>query len=130
MDLVSSSTTTVVVTMEHSAKVVPMALYKNKVISTLNLDQNGAHKIVDECSLPLTGTRCVNKIITEMVSIYLETETRSHMYVQLGLGGIPIYRNTTIYSGFYKTCELTVLLGCFDIFFIGLVLQVPGFCLQ
>lgn len=47
MDLVSSSTTTVVVTMEHSAK-------------------NGTHKIVEECSLPLTGTRCVNRIITEM----------------------------------------------------------------
>ena len=35
MDLVSSSTTTVVVTMEHSAKVVAMALHKNEVISIL-----------------------------------------------------------------------------------------------
>ena len=35
MDLVSSSTTTVVVTMEHSAKVVAMVLCKNKVISMM-----------------------------------------------------------------------------------------------
>ena len=34
-----------------------------------------------------------------------------------------------LYSGFYKTCVLTVLLGCFDLF-IDLVLLVPGFCLQ
>lgn len=46
MDLVSAPKTKVVVTMEHSAK-------------------NGAHKIVPECSLPLTGKNCVDMIITE-----------------------------------------------------------------
>ena len=49
MDLVGSSGTKVVVTMEHVAK-------------------NGKHKIVDKCSLPLTGKQCVDMIITELVS--------------------------------------------------------------
>ncbi|MCL4133482.1 UNVERIFIED_CONTAM: hypothetical protein GTU68_066880 [Idotea baltica] len=46
MDLVTSPNTKVVVTMEHSSK-------------------KGGHKILDQCSLPLTGKNCVDLIITE-----------------------------------------------------------------
>jgi 3-oxoacid CoA-transferase len=48
MDLTASGSR-VVVTMEHTAK--------------------GQHKILDKCALPLTGKRCVNRIITEIVNI-------------------------------------------------------------
>lgn len=50
MDLVSSPGTKVVVTMEH-------------------LDKKGGHKIVENCSLPLTGKNCVDMIITDKVCI-------------------------------------------------------------
>lgn len=51
MDLVGSSGTKVVVTMEHTAR--------------------GAHKIIPQCTLPLTGTGVVDMIITEKVELHV-----------------------------------------------------------
>ena len=48
MDLVSAEGTKVVITMEHNTK-------------------EGGHKIVPNCSLPLTGKKVVDLIITEKV---------------------------------------------------------------
>ncbi|KAG7299780.1 Succinyl-CoA:3-ketoacid coenzyme A transferase 1-mitochondrial [Plutella xylostella] len=55
MDLVSAPRTKVVVTMEHSAR-------------------GGTHKIVPQCTLPLTGKSCVDMIITEKCVFEVDPE--------------------------------------------------------
>lgn len=55
MDLVAAPSTKVVVTMEHNTR-------------------DGGHKIVPECSLPLTGRQCVDLIITEKCVFEVDKE--------------------------------------------------------
>jgi 3-oxoacid CoA-transferase subunit B len=65
MDLVAG-VKRVVVTMEHTAK--------------------GAAKIVKECTLPLTGRRCVDMVITELCVLEMDKDKRRFVLTELAPG--------------------------------------------
>ncbi|TVQ63963.1 MAG: succinyl-CoA--3-ketoacid-CoA transferase, partial [Phycisphaerales bacterium] len=57
----------VVVTMEHNAK-------------------NGDAKILKACTLPLTGTRCIDMVITDLCVLKMDAEKRRFRVLELAPG--------------------------------------------
>jgi 3-oxoacid CoA-transferase B subunit len=46
-----------------------VAAAKNIIIATTHTDRNGNSKLIPECTLPLTGVKCVKKIVTDLAVI-------------------------------------------------------------
>ena len=58
-----------------------------KVIVTMeHCNKHGAPKILKECSLPLTGTRCIDMIITDLCVLEMDAEQRRFRLTELAPG--------------------------------------------
>lgn len=46
-----------------------VASAKNIIVAMMHTDQKGNSKLLNKCSLPLTGVKCINKIVTNLATI-------------------------------------------------------------
>ena len=46
-----------------------VAAAKNIIVATTHTDKDGKSKLLKECTLPLTGVNCVNRIITDLAVV-------------------------------------------------------------
>lgn len=46
-----------------------VAAAKNIIVATTHTDRNGNSKLIPECTLPLTGVKCVKKIVTDLAVV-------------------------------------------------------------
>lgn len=51
-----------------------VAAAKNIIVAMQHVSKNGQSKLLKECSLPLTGTQCVKKIVTDMAVLEVVPE--------------------------------------------------------
>lgn len=51
-----------------------VASAKNIIVAMQQVNKQGASKLLSECTLPLTGKRCISKIVTEMAVFEIDKE--------------------------------------------------------
>ncbi len=56
------------------------------VVVTDHVDKNGRPKVVAECSLPLTGVRCVSRIITDLAVFDVDRVNGGMTLIELAEG--------------------------------------------
>lgn len=77
MDLVSNPEGTKVRCLAKLMNMAPNLPFQVVVLME-HVAKGGKHKILKSCDLPLTGTRCVSQIITDLVSSPLMTLSHQH----------------------------------------------------
>ena len=61
-------------------------LFLQVIVVTDHVDKNGNPKVVEQCSLPMTGVRCVSRIITDLCVFDVNRESGGLTLVELAKG--------------------------------------------
>ncbi|HUH18130.1 3-oxoacid CoA-transferase subunit B [Albibacterium sp.] len=74
-----------------------VASAKNIIVAMQHVNKDGQSKLLSKCSLPLTGSKCISKVVTEMGVFEIDKEQGGFILIERAPGvSVDVIRNATL----------------------------------
>src|SRR5690554_3463834 len=74
-----------------------VASAKNIIVAMQHVNKDGQSKLLSKCSLPLTGSKCISKVVTEMGVFEIDKKQGGFILIERAPGvSVDVIRNATL----------------------------------